>query len=304
MIFELITKLIIYLIIKYKKISINSYLEGKEKRIINVISAVSIFSISFINIINNVKMINMYTHVIINLISVAYLIMLLEFIILTIGKKNAIIEIENLEGNNKRLQENYDNVRAFKHDFNNIMQGIGGYIATNDIKGLKKMYSSIVKECEEINNKQSLNKEIINNPAILNLLNSKIQLAEKNDVKLKVEVYIDLNSLNVSTYDLCRMLGILIDNAIEATIGCENKVITIKFIRDKFNNRNLIIIENPYKNYLIDVKKIYEKGFSSKKDKISHGLGLWKVKQILKKNKNLQIYTSRGKLFKQQLEIY
>ena len=75
-------------------------------------------------------------------------------------------------------------------------------------------------------------------------------------------------------------------------------------MRDKFNNRNLIVIENPCKNYLVDIKKIYEKGFSSKKDKISHGLGLWKVKQILKKNKNIQIYTSRDKLFKQQLEIY
>ena len=75
-------------------------------------------------------------------------------------------------------------------------------------------------------------------------------------------------------------------------------------MKDKFNNRNLIIIENPYKNYLIDINKIYDKGFSSKKDKIAHGLGLWKVKQILKKNKNIQIYTSREKLFKQQLEIY
>ena len=103
---------------------------------------------------------------------------------------------------------------------------------------------------------------------------------------------------------MCRILGILIDNAIEACLGCETKVISIKFLRDKYNNRNLIIIENPYKNYLIDVKKIYEKGFSSKKDKSSHGLGLWKVKQILSKNKNIQIYTSRDKLFKQQLEIY
>ena len=94
------------------------------------------------------------------------------------------------------------------------------------------MYKSIIKECQEINDKQEINKDVITNPAILNLINNKIKLAEKNDIKIKVEVYIDLNALKVSTYDLCRVLGILIDNAIEASIGCDEKVITIKFFRD------------------------------------------------------------------------
>ena len=85
---------------------------------------------------------------------------------------------------------------------------------------------------------------------------------------------------------------------------CDDKFVSIKFVYDSLNRRYLIIIENPFKNSLIDINKIYEKGFSSKKKKIDHGLGLWKVKQILKKNKNMMIYTSRDKLFKQQLEIY
>lgn len=217
---------------------------------------------------------------------------------------NLKIECENLKSTNERLQNNYDSVRAFRHDFNNIMQGIGGYIAINDMNGLKKMYASIIEECQEITDNQAINEDVINNPAIYNLINSKIKLAKKDGVKLKINVYIDLNTLNISSYDLCRMLGILIDNAVESAKVCEDKTVYIKFIKDKLNNRNLIIVENPYKNYLIDINKIYDKGFTSKKDKLSHGLGLWKVKQIIKKNKNIQIYTSRDKLFKQQLEIY
>lgn len=218
--------------------------------------------------------------------------------------KSLKMEIENLKSTNERLQNNYDSVRSFRHDFNNIMQGIGGYIALNDLEGLKEMYSSIVGECQEITDSQAINEDVINNPAIYNLINNKIKTAKKDGVKLKISVYIDLNTLNISTYDLCRMLGILIDNAVEAAKVCEEKVVYIKFIKDKLNNRNLVIVENPYKNYLIDIKKIYEKGITSKKDKAIHGLGLWKVKQILRKNKNIQIYTSRDKLFKQQLEIY
>ena len=305
---EIIINIGVLLLIKQNKIkiTINNYLKENEKNKITLISVLSIISMIFIKvkIIGDIETIIPYLYILFCIMQTAYLSVLARNILDMIKESNNKITIENLEGSNKRLQENYDNVRAFKHDFNNIMQGIGGFILSKDIAGLDKMYKSIIKECQEINEKQAINKDVITNPAILNLINNKIKLAEKNDIKIKVEVYIDLKFLKVSTYDLCRVLGILIDNAIEASIGCDEKVITIKFLRDKFNNRNLIVIENPCKNYLVDIKKIYEKGFSSKKDKISHGLGLWKVKQILKKNKNIKIYTSRDKLFKQQLEIY
>lgn len=244
-----------------------------------------------------------------NDIQIKFLITLLAIMVKVIfhqvvTKKKILGEIEELEGSNERLQDNYDNVRAFRHDFNNIMQSIGGYIQMQDLNGLEKMYKSIVKECQDINNNQCINREVINNPAIYNLINHKYKIAKTLDITLKVEVLIDLTTLHINDFDLCRILGILLDNAIEATKDCEEKAISIKFIYDKLNCRNLIIIENPYRNLLIDVKKIYEKGFSSKKEKLNHGLGLWKVKQILRKNKNLNIYTAREKLFKQQLEIY
>ena len=305
---EIFINLIMILSIKYEKIEIivKQCLDEKIKNKITLISLSSIvlIFIAKIKIIGDIEKIPTYFYLLFSLMQVAYLVVFIKNILNMINQSNTKIIIENLEGSNKRLQENYDSVRAFKHDFNNIMQGLGGYIIAKDFDGLNKMYKSIINECQEINEKQSINEEVISNPAILNLINNKIKLAAKKSVKIKLEVYIDLNTLKVPTYDLCRILGILIDNAIEACNGCETKVISIKFLRDKYNNRNLIIIENPYKNYLIDVKKIYEKGFSSKKDKISHGLGLWKVKQILNKNKNIQIYTSRDKLFKQQLEIY
>lgn len=235
-------------------------------------------------------------------------IIILTYLVISIRKLLKMEKINNrikdLETSNKRLQSNYDSVRSFKHDFNNIMQSIGGYIALEDLEGLKKMYQSIVDECQEINDMQSINEQVINNPAIYHLINHKYEIAKNENVKMKVEVLVDLTNLKISDLDLCRILGILIDNAIEAAKECEEKFISVKFIYDRMNKRNMIIVENPYKNSLIDLNKIYEKGYSSKKKKLDHGLGLWKVKQILRKNDNIFIYTSRGKLFKQQLEIY
>lgn len=213
-------------------------------------------------------------------------------------------EKNELEGNNDRLLKNYDDIVSFRHDFKNIMQGFGGFIATKDIEGLSKMYKDVIYDCQTIRNNQSFNKENINNPAIYNLINNKYLEAKKYGVKINLEIYIDVNILKITTYELCRILGVLIDNAIDAAKECEEKIISIKFIKDIRNNRNLIVIENTCKNYLIDISKIKQKGFSTKKNKLFHGLGLWRVNQIVKKNENLRLYTSRGKMFKQQLEIY
>lgn len=232
---------------------------------------------------------------------ITYLVVSVEKLIKMRGAKD---RIEDLESSNKRLQNNYDNVRAFKHDFNNIMQSIGGYIALNDMEGLKAMYKSIVKECQEINNSQSINESVINNPAVYHLINYKYEEAKKYEIEMEVKVLINLQRLKVGNLDLCRILGILIDNAIEAARECDEKYISIKFVNDVINNRYLIIVENTYKNSLIDINKIFEKGFSSKKKKLNHGLGLWKVRQILRRNNNIKITTIREKLFKQQLEIY
>lgn len=66
-----------------------------------------------------------------------------------------------------------------------------------------------------------------------------------------------------------------------------------------------IIIENSYSNKDIDINRISEKGFTSKSETSgSHGLGLWKVANILKKYDNLNLYTSKdNSIFKQVLEI-
>ena len=168
------------------------------------------------------------------------------------------------------------------------------------------MYNEFICDCRCMDNTKDFEHILKCNPAIYNIINSKYLEAKKDNININVEVYVDLNSIKIKTYELCRVLGILIDNAIEATRECENKQINIKFIKDNYNNRNLVIIENPCKNTLLDLSKLKEKGFTTKKDKLFHGLGLWRVNQIVKKNENLRLTTSRedNKIFKQQLEIY
>lgn len=202
---------------------------------------------------------------------------------------------------NKTLQILYDNISAFKHDFGNIVQGIGGYVNTEDINGLKKYYSQLLEDCQRVNNLTTLSPQVINNPAIYNVLANKYHKADEKGIKINLEVFLDLNTLNIKIYEFTRVLGILMDNAIEATSECENKIINVFF--KKKGHMQLLVIENTYQNKNVDTEEIYKKGFSTKKG--NSGLGLWEVRQILKKNTNLNLYTTKNsEFFSQQFEIY
>lgn len=93
------------------------------------------------------------------------------------------------------------------------------------------------------------------------------------------------------------------DNAIEASKECDEKIINVYMRNDPKASRQILLIENTYENKKIDTEKIYEKGYSSKPH--NSGLGLWEVRQILKRNDNLNLFTTKDEMyFRQQLEIY
>lgn len=218
-------------------------------------------------------------------------------------------ELEEEKLYNKTLNTLHDNIRGFKHDFNNIIQAIGGYLSTDNIDGLKAYYKDLLEECQINNNLAVLNPELINNPAIYSLLADKLSRAEKDHIKLNYEVMADLSHLNIKTLELTRILGILFDNALEAASKCDKKIVNVSFRIDKSHkNKTLIIIQNTYINKDINVDRIFEKGYTSKangENHHSHGLGLWEVRKYLSKNTNLDLYTTKNDtFFTQQFEIY
>ena len=212
-------------------------------------------------------------------------------------------KLQNAEEYNKTLTILHDNVRGFKHDFDNIVTTIGGYVKTNDVEGLKKYYVQLEDDCQKVNNLYVLNPKLINNPGVYSLLTTKYHEAEEKGIKVNMSLLLDLRKLNMKIYEFTRILGILLDNAMDASSECNEKIMNIIFRDDAKNHRQLIIIENTYKDKNVDTEKIFNKGFSGKENHT--GLGLWEVRKILSKSKNLSLYTTKNeKYFSQQIEIY
>lgn len=211
--------------------------------------------------------------------------------------------LHNAEEYNKTLRIIHDNVRCFKHDFDNIVTTIGGYVQTDDMEGLKNYYLQLQDDCQRANNLYMLNPEIINNPGIYSLLTTKYHEAEEKNIKINLSLLLDLDKLNMKIYEFTRILGILLDNSIDAANESDEKIINIVFRNEEKNQRQIILIENTYKDKNVDIDKIFDKGISGKENHT--GLGLWEVRKIINKNNNLNLHTTKNdKYFSQQLEIY
>jgi|GEM_PF-709030 len=169
----------------------------------------------------------------------------------------------------------YKEMRLFKHDHKNIMLSIRYYIDNDDLEGLRDYYNNelIVSLPSgpqyELVNQLTLLKE----PTLKGLLITKINHAKEKGIQVKLEI--DTFENKIKAIDLTRILGILLDNAIEAAYDTDEPFISIILTKDE------IIISNTYGDQTIDIESLFELGYSKKGS--SRGIGLYSLNQTLKK---------------------
>lgn len=298
---------LIYLILKYFKINLEKLqVLDKNKKILlifNILFGLILIGLQIYMITYYVSYLPFFVTMLNMTALISYFIISLYTIFTTSKLETTSTNLEEAKLYNKTLEILQDNTRAFRHDFANILQGMVGYMDNNDMEGLRRYYSQLVEDIQQSNNLTTLSPKVVNNPAIYNVLASKYHKADSLGIKIHLEAFLDMNELHMKIYEFTRVLGILMDNAIEATSECENKIINVSFRKDSRKHMQLLVIENTYKNKDVDTDKIFEKGYSTKKG--NTGLGLWEVRQILKKNNNLNLFTTKNsEFFIQQFEIY
>lgn len=263
---------LLILIIKCKnfKISILEDFDRNSKLILLINLLLGIFTLGIQLIVTNY-----YTDTLPILITFLSFLTLVAYFFISIYSLTRVIKLnitekrlESAEEYNKTLHILHDNVRGFKHDFDNIVTTIGGYITTDDMKGLKNYYLQLEDDCERVNNLYILNPDVVNNPGIYNLLTSKYHEAEDKGIRIKLSFFLNLEELHIKIYEFARILDILLDNAIEASSECpeDKKVMNIIFRKEAKKNRNVVIIENSYKNKDVNIEKIFDKGNSEKEN--------------------------------------
>ena len=251
-----------------------------------------------------------YIEIVPIIITVLSSLLLITFLLLSIYSFSRIVklsitkrDLQNAEDYNKSLEIMYDKVKGFKHDFENIIYSLDGYLDNNDLIGAKKYFNEVKKDCKITSNLSILNPRIVNNPCIYSLLNNMYSKASKLGIDINIKFFLDLSDLKINIYEFSRILGVLLNNAIDASSLCDEKIIKIIFRREENLNKSVVVIENTYNNKDIDLSEIFKKGYSEKEN--HSGIGLWEVKKYINNSPNLNLITTKNdKFFTQKLEIY
>ncbi|WP_010248363.1 sensor histidine kinase [Acetivibrio cellulolyticus] len=297
--------LIVMVIMSFKiKIQIPKDLNKKRTLsiVINIILSVLLLFPNLFYIDNSIGFSSTPLYVY-NSISLAIIVITNAFNSIRLGKMELLKQnLEFQELYTQNLNEMVNSLRGFKHDHNNMLQVIGGYISVNDMDGLRKFYSQMMSETRKINNLIPLNSYIKDNPAIYGLLLSKISYAEVKNVNLTINVICEIKLNNIKTYDLCKILGVLLDNAIEAAVETEKRFVELAIRENADKNRLFIEVNNSCAGD-IDIETIFKDGYTTKKEHT--GFGLWEIRNIVDKyKKNCKLHTQvKYNVFSQKLEI-
>lgn len=240
-----------------------------------------------------------------NIITVTFVLVFFLFISYLIFMVMNKLDIEKNEKKyiqiyNNIIEESLDSMREYKHDQNNILLSIGGFLAKDDMDGLKKYFYEDICKNQKINNKKLYGLNKINNSPIKGLMSFKVSKAISNKINLNIDISSDISHFFIEDIDMCKILGILIDNAMEASIESCEKILNIAISNEK--SKICISISNSFNNKP-DINKIFDRGYSTKGE--NRGLGLNTVKKLSKtKYPNMYVNTKiEYELFKVELVL-
>lgn len=210
---------------------------------------------------------------------------------------------ENLETYLANLEKVSVETRKFRHDHKNLLFSFQLLLEDNDMDGLKKRFHEYIGHSGNIfeyKDSDVGNLSLVKTPELRGLLMFKFLRAIQQNIVVHLEISEEITINCDNILDLCRIVGILLDNAVEAAL--QTKEPEVRFLALHEKNTLTLLLTNSCEN-VPQLDKLFEKDFSTKGD--GRGLGLYTVSQILAENEMLYLRTGiKDGFFEQEISVY
>lgn len=184
------------------------------------------------------------------------------------GSNNLIDTIKYLEEFNKTL-------RTQRHDYLNHIQVIYSLMELEEFEEAKNYIEPVYKDIVRVSKALKTSK-----PAVNALLQAKLQMAEKNEIDMELEIKSDLKHLDMEPWEFCRVIGNIIDNAIFALKQKPDNRYMLVELSEDLQNIKINICNNGNSIPEEIIGRIFKEGFTTKGDK-GDGMGLTIVKELV-----------------------
>lgn len=184
-------------------------------------------------------------------------------------------QYESLISSYRNLEQLNTLLRAQRHDYLNHLQVVYGLMELEEYGELKEYLAPIYKDMMMTGKALKTS-----NPAVNALLRAKMAQAESEGVDFYVEVQSDLKGLTVESWELCKVLSNLLDNAMTALEAKDGeKKIRVEIGEDRENHLFSVANNGPAIPEELQ-ESIFWEGFSTKKGS-GHGMGLHIVRTVI-----------------------
>lgn len=206
-------------------------------------------------------------------------------------------EIKELTLYIETIEELVEKYRGFKHDYKNIVIGLG-IESLNENNLLDRLDKEVIgdKRYEAF-----LNLKDINYIPLKSILSYYIMLSLKKDVEVNLITIGEIKECHISEVEFSRIMGIILENALEEASKNDSKKIEI-YIEASKESLN-IVVANTFTMQKLNLNEIYNKGYSTKGE--NRGLGLFILRSLVDKNSNITLDTFiRNGMFNQDIYIF
>jgi sensor histidine kinase YesM len=217
---------------------------------------------------------------------------------------NKELENQSLALYSSKLEKNIEDIRNIKHDIKNIFFTMGQYVEQSDNEEMKLFYQTKIYPFaagEIIKNDLYQKLMVITNEQLKVFLFYKISQALERNIPTEFEIELKRNSFDIAIecIDLVRILGILMDNAIEECMGIADSKVKIKISQNNelacYSIKNTVEFSKKEKGIKV--------GVSTKGENRGRGLAI--VQNTIEKYDCVMLNSYfKEEMFVQNLNIY
>lgn len=205
--------------------------------------------------------------------------------------KNMIFKAENkaLMDNLNEYEKILDYQRVANHENKNQLLAIKGMAQQKE--DIISYIDEIVKEHRTVNDKLYGKTSHIPSGGMQGIIYQKMLVMGDKKIGVNLDISpsikkLDFNKINPKlNYDICRILGVFLDNAIEETDTLKNDSREINICMYADEGQLVIEVSNYFKE-APNLEKMEEKGYTTKSK--GHGYGLSLVKSIVDNNEHIE----------------
>lgn len=222
--------------------------------------------------------------IICDFILIIYLLIIYKYILFKNKYTKISDKYSNILEGYKNYEEIMDKYRVLNHENKNQLLTIRAMLLNKE-ESISEYIDTIINTRIKDNEKLMFETNVIPSGGLKAIIYSKMLCMQDNNINIELDVERSLRRVNLNNMDkyllvdICKIVGVFLDNAIEEVKKLDKKEIRIKLYIE--NNNLCIMISNKYLN-IIDIDKIYEKGYTTKEK--GHGYGLALVKNIIEEN--------------------